>query len=66
MATLCVQCGIDVTVDNDGCCALCGATAVGPYADAVCELLAACRDPVWSRRNELIDLLSRAIARGQT
>jgi len=31
--TWCPQCGPDVDVDEDGCCDVCGADAVGPGAD---------------------------------
>lgn len=31
--SLCVECGPDVDVDEDGCCATCGATAVGNWLD---------------------------------
>ena len=32
--SLCVQCGPRVGVDEDGCCAMCGATATGAWLDA--------------------------------
>lgn len=32
--SLCVECGPNVGVDEDGCCATCGATAMGAYLDA--------------------------------
>ena len=32
--TLCVECGPNVRTDEDGCCAMCGATAVGTWLDA--------------------------------
>lgn len=31
--TWCPQCGPDVSVDEDGCCAVCGADATGDGAD---------------------------------
>ena len=34
MNTLCPQCGWGVKVDEDGCCAMCGATAIGEGVDA--------------------------------
>ena len=33
MKTFCPECGFDVTVDEDGCCIDCGATAVGDAVD---------------------------------
>ena len=33
VGTLCPVCGLGVLVDDDGCCAECGATAHGPGAD---------------------------------
>lgn len=36
----CPQCGPDVTVDEDGCCVTCGATATGDGADAVLAMRA--------------------------
>lgn len=35
MRTLCVECGPDVRIDEDGCCALCGGTAVGTWLDKI-------------------------------
>jgi len=32
IASLCPECGPSVRVDEDGCCALCGATALGAWA----------------------------------
>lgn len=31
--TLCVQCGFNVAVDEEGCCVTCGADAAGEYAE---------------------------------
>jgi hypothetical protein len=31
--SLCAECGVNVSVDEDGCCATCGATAVGSFVD---------------------------------
>ena len=39
-ATWCPQCGPDVRVDEDGCCALCGADAMGAGADEADRLRA--------------------------
>ena len=30
LLTFCPQCGINIAVDEDGCCMICGATATGP------------------------------------
>lgn len=32
--SLCVECGPNVKVDEDGCCAACGATATGHWLDS--------------------------------
>jgi hypothetical protein len=32
--SLCVECGPNVRTDEDGCCAMCGGTAVGTWLDA--------------------------------
>lgn len=37
--TWCPQCGPAVAVDEDGCCAICGADAMGPGAAAACRVL---------------------------
>lgn len=37
--TLCVECGPGTKVSEDGCCATCGATAVGPWAEVFAALL---------------------------
>lgn len=39
--TWCPQCGPHVAVDEDGCCATCGATATGPGADRALDVLGA-------------------------
>lgn len=36
--TWCPQCGADVTCDEDGCCVVCGATAVGEGAEQALDL----------------------------
>lgn len=33
--SLCVECGPNVGVDEDGCCAGCGATAMGAWLDSL-------------------------------
>lgn len=33
--TLCLQCGPNAMIDEDGCCAICGATATGPWLEYV-------------------------------
>ena len=38
MSSWCPQCGPNVEVDEDGCCAGCGATAMGPGADGAHKL----------------------------
>jgi hypothetical protein len=38
--TWCAQCGWDVDVDEDGCCATCGADATGPGVDAIHRIIA--------------------------
>ena len=38
--TLCPTCGIDVAIDEDGCCASCGTDAHGDGVDAVNAMLA--------------------------
>ena len=40
-ASLCVECGPNVRVDEDGCCAACGASATGPWADKAVAALKA-------------------------
>ena len=40
-ASLCVECGPNVRVDEDGCCAACGASAMGPWADKAVAALKA-------------------------
>ena len=40
-ASLCVECGPNVRVDEDGCCAACGASAMGPWADRAVAALKA-------------------------
>lgn len=40
LGSWCPQCGPDVGVDEDGCCATCGATAVGDGADTALKLRA--------------------------
>ena len=40
-ATLCPQCGPDVAIDEDGCCAACGCVAVGEGIEAVLARLRA-------------------------
>lgn len=42
-STFCVQCGPMVTVDEDGCCATCGSTAIGPWASKAVNALARLR-----------------------
>lgn len=37
--TFCVQCGPNVAIDGDGCCATCGGGAVGPWVDRVRVLI---------------------------
>lgn len=37
MNTLCPECGFKVSIDEDGCCVACGATATGAGVDAVYE-----------------------------
>lgn len=36
--TWCAQCGPDVAIDEDGCCATCGATATGEGAERAARL----------------------------
>ena len=31
--TLCVECGPDVSIDEDGCCTMCGNGAIGAWLD---------------------------------
>ena len=50
-ASLCVECGPDVRVDEDGCCAACGASAMGPWADKAVAALKA-RTPSAVQRAE--------------
>jgi hypothetical protein len=35
IASFCPECGINVCVDEDGCCAACGATAMGSALDHI-------------------------------
>ena len=37
MNILCPECGPKVALDEDACCKFCGAQAVGPGVDQVCE-----------------------------
>ena len=37
--TWCPECGTGVPIDEDGCCTMCGAGAVGPGADQALRLL---------------------------
>ncbi len=41
--SFCPQCGWDVPVDEDGCCNICGATAIGEAVDALATLRARVR-----------------------
>lgn len=50
-ASLCVECGPNVRVDEDGCCAACGASAMGPWADKAVAALKA-RTPSAVQRAE--------------
>lgn len=51
--SLCVMCGPDVSVDEDGCCATCGASCLGEYA----ETLLSERDALKARVAELEEAL---------
>lgn len=50
-ASLCVECGPNVRVDEDGCCAACGASAMGLWADKAVAALKA-RTPSAVQRAE--------------
>jgi len=41
--SLCPQCGWDVAVDEDGCCVVCGALALGAGVDAAAQEIARLR-----------------------
>jgi hypothetical protein len=43
--TFCVQCGPGIVIDEDGCCATCGATATGKWADAACRAFDSLAEP---------------------
>lgn len=44
--TLCPQCGWNVAVDEDGCCATCGSNATGPGVDAAATEIARLKDEI--------------------
>lgn len=39
-ASYCAECGPNVKVDEDGCCAACGGNAMGEFADRACAAIA--------------------------
>jgi len=41
MNTFCPECGPNVVIDEDGCCAYCGATATGGAVDCIKAFLKA-------------------------
>lgn len=53
-ATFCPECGWNVKIDEDGTCAHCGATAIGPAVDEVRETI--------KRLNARVALADSAIA----
>jgi hypothetical protein len=53
-ATWCPQCGPRVAVDEDGCCASCGADAMGPGADQALAALRVAEPPGVMTREESI------------
>lgn len=54
--SLCVECGPDVRVDEDGLCAGCGATAVGNWLEEHAHLISAAPEMLAALR-ELVDLV---------
>jgi len=50
IASFCPECGINVRVDEDGCCAVCGATAMGAAVVGLERLYALAKQAVELRR----------------
>lgn len=44
--TVCVECGPNMPVDDGGCCAVCGSSAVGAWADRILAALSRTAAPV--------------------
>jgi len=61
--TWCPLCGCGVAVDEDGCCATCGADATGPGVDAIfAALLDAARDGCSAENEAWLEKLRGLVA----
>lgn len=39
MHSLCLECGPNISVDEEGCCSSCGAQAFGPWLERIADAL---------------------------
>ena len=61
MSSWCPQCGPNVEVDEDGCCAGCGATAMGPGADGAHKIKRALEGLVGASTREELETLEAGV-----
>jgi hypothetical protein len=66
ISTLCVECGFGVRVDEDGCCTMCGATAMGKYGDIAAEAVAILQEALTKTKElDCGDNSCRYVAKGE-
>ena len=61
MSSWCPQCGPNVEVDEDGCCAGCGATAMGPGADGAHKIKRALEGLVGASTREELESIKAGV-----
>lgn len=61
MSSWCPQCGPNVEVDEDGCCAGCGATAMGPGADGAHKIKRALEGLVGASTREELETIEAGV-----